>query len=314
MLSTNTNSRRAFTLIELLVVIAIIAILIGLLLPAVQKVREAAARSTCQNKMKQLGLALNNYHDVALRYPPYFPSGLASTDPRRYTQNWTYLLLPYLEQEGIFSMPFTTRAEYDTMVRPQIVRAYLCPSVPGPVLRLDTAGNATNLTHYLGITGRYRSDWRAPPAGEGMDTGIMAVTDRSGRAAKIDVNTVSDGTSNTLAFGERPPAPDREWGWGLRGNPNYDSIIFASQRAVLDSTVSPPGTADSLGSCPFPMFFQAPATPQPRYCDIYHMWSYHTGGGNFTFADGSVRFLSYTAGPTTVVAMSSRAMGEIFSE
>ena len=108
----NPSSRRGFTLIELLVVIAIIAILIGLLLPAVQKVREAAARAKCSNNMKQLGLALHNYHDVENRFPPYFPNGLALTDPKRYTENWTYKLLPYIEEGNIYNQPFTTRVQY----------------------------------------------------------------------------------------------------------------------------------------------------------------------------------------------------------
>ena len=305
------EQRRGFTLIELLVVIAIIAILIALLLPAVQKVREAANSAKCKNNLKQLGLALHGYHDVNNRYPGYYPPGLPSTDPRRYTENWSFQLLPYIEQDNVFKQPFTTRAEYDQMVRPRVIPTYLCPSVPLPPL--SPSGGGTSLTNYLGVTGRQRSDWRAPPLGVGQDTGIIAVVDSTGfTPMKINVHSVTDGTSNTLAFAERPPTPDLEWGWALRGNPNLDTLIWARY-------VSPPdtlsiATTDEAGvPCPFPMFFQPPRTP-PSRCDGSHIWSFHPNGGNFALADGSVRFFSYSAGTTTIISMSTRAGGEVIAE
>ncbi len=318
---------RGFTLIELLVVIAIIAILVGLLLPAVQKVREAAARSKCLNNLKQLGLALQNYHDVYDRYPPYRSAGLATTDPRRYTENWTYLLLPYIEQGTVADQPFTTVAEYDAVVRPRPIPTFNCPSSPVP----GTTANGTvvtNVTHYLGVTGRHRGDWRAPASGGvNQDLGVIAVTDVTGRPIKVNVNGVKDGASNTIAFGERPPvahptiAGYYDWGWGLRGEPNYDSLIWAVHRGDVQPGTSTPidtpimsPAADAVGPCPFPMYFQAPSGPTPRRCDAHHMWSYHVGGANFAFADGSVRFLNYRAGTTVVPAMSTRDLGEVFSE
>jgi prepilin-type processing-associated H-X9-DG protein len=299
-------------LIELLVVIAIIAILIGLLLPAVQKVREAAARVKCQNNLKQLGLALHNYHDVANRYPPYRPPGIAATDPRRYTENWTFLLLPYIEQDNVYKQTFTTRAEYDALVRPRVIATYICPSVPYPSTRGSGSG-LTSLTNYLGVTGRQRSDWRAPPAGVGQDTGLIAVVDGTGfTPMKININSVTDGTSNTLAFAERPPTPDLEWGWGLRGAPDLDSLIWA--RYVTPPDTPSIATTDEAGApCPFPMHFQPPRSP-PSRCDGYHMWSFHSGGGNFALADGSVRFFNYNAGVNVIVPMSTRASGEVISE
>jgi prepilin-type N-terminal cleavage/methylation domain-containing protein/prepilin-type processing-associated H-X9-DG protein len=311
---------RAFTLIELLVVIAIIAILIGLLLPAVQKVREAAARMKCANNLKQIGLALHTYHDANDRYPPYFPpvrsatfpNGIDPTDGRRYTENWSFLLLPYIEQDNIFKLPVATRAQYDANVRHRVIPTYLCPSNPLPPT--VTSGSAViSLTNYLGITGRQRSDWRAPPNGVGQDTGVIAVVGPDGNTPmKINFSSVTDGLSNTLAFGERPPTPDLQWGWGLRGSPNLDSLIWARYVSPPD-TLSIASTDEAGRPCPFPMFFQAPRNP-PSRCDGYHMWSFHTGGGNFALADGSVRFFQYSAGVNIIVPMSTRAMGEVISE
>jgi prepilin-type processing-associated H-X9-DG protein len=291
------------------------------LLPAVQKVREAAARIRCANNLKQLGLALHTYHDSYDAYPPYFPpvqsntfpNGIPTTDPRRYTQNWSYLMLPFIEQDNIYKLPVATRVEYDQQVRHHVIQTYLCPSCPLPS---TVSGSPTpiSLTNYLGVTGRQRSDWRASPNGVGQDTGIIAVVGADGNTPmKINIHSVTDGTSNTLAFAERPPTPDLQWGWGLRGSPNLDSLIWA--RYVSPPDTIPSGLAnDEAGRpCPFPVFFQAPRNP-PSICDAYHMWSYHSGGANFALADGSVRFFSYAAGTTTIISMSTRATGEVITE
>jgi prepilin-type N-terminal cleavage/methylation domain-containing protein/prepilin-type processing-associated H-X9-DG protein len=324
MRSRSSKNRAAFTLIELLVVIAIIAILIGLLLPAVQKVREAAARMKCSNNLKQLGLALHTFHDANNYFPTYYPAGLSATDPKRYTENWTFQLLPYIEQDNIAKQPFTTRAEYDVLVRPRQIATYMCPSSPAPGTT-TISGVVTNLTHYLGVTGRYRGDWRpSASGGVGQDLGIIAATDVSGRPLKITMTGISDGTSNTVAFGERSPVQhptdgSYDWGWGLRGNPNLDSILWTGFRGDIQpggsAAIDTPslGTSDAVGACPFPMYFQAPASP-PRRCDGYHFWSYHTGGGNFALADGSVRFFQYAAGPTVLIPMSTRAFGEVLPQ
>ena len=297
--------RSGFTLIELLVVIAIIAILIGLLLPAVQKVREAAARMKCSNNLKQMVLALHTYHDANDRYPPYYPAGLPATDPRRYTENWSFLLLPYIEQTAIYNQTIPDRATYDALVRPRVIPTYVCPSNTMPTPYTNSSGVVTALGSYLGITGRQRSDWKAPPAGFSMDTGVMAVTDVTGKPVKINVASVTDGLSNTVAFGERPATTDQQWGWIMRGSPNLDSIGWAQYTSADSQSIT--------SGCSFPMYFQAPANP-PALCDGYHLWSYHTGGGNFAVADGSVRFFRYAAGPTVVVPMSTRAMGEVITE
>jgi prepilin-type N-terminal cleavage/methylation domain-containing protein/prepilin-type processing-associated H-X9-DG protein len=304
MFSLRSKRRHAFTLIELLVVIAIIAILIGLLLPAVQKVREAAARAKCTNNLKQLGLALQAYHDVQDRYPGYYPNGTPTSNPVRYTSGWCYQLLNYIEQGPLAAIPLPDIATFNTQVRPVVIQTFLCPSSPTPPT-LVGATFTTSMTNYMGITGRQRSEWSTIG-----DQGVIGVFPSTN---KVKIASITDGTSNTIAFGERPPSTDLQYGWGLRGAPDLDNVHWA--RYTASDTIPTGYGVDEAGvACPFPMFFQAPRSPSPSRCDLFHLWSYHTGGGNFAMGDGSVRFLQYSAGTTTVIDMSTRAGGEVVRE
>jgi prepilin-type N-terminal cleavage/methylation domain-containing protein/prepilin-type processing-associated H-X9-DG protein len=295
------NRRKGFTLIELLVVIAIIAILIGLLLPAVQKVREAANRMKCSNNLKQLAIALHTYHDAENRFPGYRPSGTLTTSPAWHNTNWTYVLLPYIEQDNVYNLPYTDRTTYRTQIAPRVINTFLCPSVGSPNTNVNFTPNRA-LTHYHGIVGRQRSEWQT--IGDQGLIGVFPFTN------KINMAGIIDGTSNTIAFGERPPTPTLDWGWHT-GNPDLDNLMWA--RYTSTDTMSIATTNESGVPCPFPMFFQPSQTP-PSRCDGYHLWSFHTSGGNFGLADGSVRFFSYAAAVNVIVPMSTRAGGEVFSE
>src|SRR6266545_347465 len=193
---SNSHTRSGFTLIELLVVIAIIGILIGLLLPAVQKVREAAARIQCQNNLKQLGLALHHYHDTQGALPP----GVTSQRPREPFPRMTWLtrLLPYVEQEPLWR---ATVAAYDYQPTPYVdpphvgfsmpVKTFACPSDGRPFTPHDThRGRRVALTSYVGVLG---TAYDRPD-------GVLF------RDSQVRLTDVSDGTSNTAMVGERPPS------------------------------------------------------------------------------------------------------------
>jgi len=284
------KSRNAFTLIELLVVIAIIAILIGLLLPAVQKVREAAARMQCSNNLKQLELGLHNFHDANKR----FPGGYGS-----YTVAWTYQVLPYIEQDNLYKQaqqPFSGPI-YRNPVWGVQVTLFQCPSDPnvanGPY-KGDSTYGAYGLTSYQGVTGKNYLDYRIG------DTGILGLyPSRKG----VSIPQISDGTSNTVMIGERPPAADQYWGWWAPQD--YDNIMWA-----INPGTGPSPTDASGKACPNPAIF-APENSPSNPCGLNHFWSLHAGGANFAFADGSIRFLTYNAGPVVLPALATRAGGEV---
>jgi prepilin-type N-terminal cleavage/methylation domain-containing protein len=282
--------RLAFTLIELLVVIAIIAILIGLLVPAVQKVREAAARAQCANNLHQIGVALHHYADVKKRLPPprgdYFPplGGLTQYG------GWMVSLLPYVEQTnlrnamnytgGAWTGPFFSN--YD-----KTVTVYNCPMDPR-VANSPTGGNGA-MTSYLGVTG---SDGSLANQVNGPTNGIFNVSSIGVRFAEI-----ADGTSNTLMVGERPPANDTFWGWWAVSD--FDCLLSTADQ-----------TAQFFYSgCGVGVYGPGNLINGPCGGDTNHYWSFHTGGSNWLFGDASVHFSSYSAA-SIINAMATRNAGE----
>ena len=291
-----SGRRTAFTLIELLVVIAIVAILIGLLLAAVQNVRAAAARVACQNNVKQLALALHQYHDANRVLPPGHRS-LLTRDLRPYT-GWTLDILPYLEQQPLYGeiasafrvlpLPFATPPHVH---RSTVVKPYSCPSdqrTSSAQVSLRTQSRVA-FTSYLGVSGL-----DAPSRG-----GVLY------QDSRVTLLGITDGTSNTLLLGERPPSADLQFGWWYAGTGQVrtgsaDLVLGVRERNLLPiASGSPCGP----GSYPYrPSRFD-------DQCGMFHFWSPHPGGANFALADGSVRFVSYAANEL-MPALASRAGGE----
>jgi prepilin-type N-terminal cleavage/methylation domain-containing protein len=319
---TPVRQRRAFTLIELLVVIAIIAILMGLLLPAVQKVREAAARMSCANNLKQLALAVHLYHDSRGTFPP---DSLYSFDPTGPNWSWLANILPLIEQGNLYDQAVVSGSPPHNLNQslPQIatrVKTFLCPSDPdawqGPVSHpsnfdmLDPVlGPLTyEVTCYRANIG---SNWGGGPPGSplwwgtdpqwcnpdpnstnpnlaydgcGAGNGVIWENNRP-----LRITDILDGTTNTIMIGEALTGKDYQNAWCHMDN--------------------------AIATCAYPPNVKDPKTgqdyPPDQWWNRYAFTSAHPGGVQFAMTDGSIRFIPNSIDLAVFRALGTRAAGEV---
>ena len=341
------SPRRGFTLIELLVVVAIIGVLIGLLVPAIQKMREAASRVQCQNNLRQIGLALHNYNDVNESLPP----GLvcSSSDVSDAAATAFTFLLPFLEQDNTFHLyhfedPWYAVSNY--AVVGISVKVFLCPTnrVQGEIdlkpvasqwnMPLPTVAASCDYLLCKGANGALPQDGSRTPL---EVRGVFRIYPSSDERAGVRFSEIEDGTSNTFALGE-----------GAGGTPLYlvrdllsadqPVIDLTGQPVVVDQSWSAAGLADAshpwygsvfgvtaqYGLAPDPRdepMNRMPVTPTIHGTDpkgdnsngrsyVSGFRSLHGGGCNFAFCDGSVHFVKQHVAPDVYRALSTFAGGE----
>ncbi len=316
------STRRAFTLVELLVVIAIIGILIGLLLPAVQAAREAARRMECLNNMKQIGLALHNYHDVNSAFPSawrgYAPDGKTPCVYGSPGWGWAAAILPHMEQTALYSqidLKSSISTEQNKKARTFSLKAYICPSEPSgeKTFSIGDSGvlheheheheeeheheheheddlvnqlifGSSNYVASLGTDDVH--DGELYEDGANYQATVFKTNGAFYHNSELGMNAFTDGTSNTLFVGERAAKKEHFSTWA--GMPAGDGCL----PALVSGTVHEGFHNDG---------------------EEHGFSSFHSNGANFLFGDGSVRFISDTVSDELIKAFATRSGGETVS-
>jgi prepilin-type N-terminal cleavage/methylation domain-containing protein/prepilin-type processing-associated H-X9-DG protein len=304
--SERSPRRRAFSLIELLVVIAVIAVLVGLLLPAVQAAREAARRSQCINNLKQVGLAIQGYHDIQLTLPPGYVSDVdAGGNDTGPGWGWAAMLLPHFEQGPLFnSCNFQVAIEVpaNATARQAVVGSFLCPSDTTASAYWAVKRNAASgapvenvcqvaPSNYVGMYGTGEPG----PDGEGVFF----------RNSRVAFRDVTDGLGQTIFVGERSHRlGEATWVGSVTG-----TLMFPTDNDAIGRYVTETSSGMVLGHAGE---LSGPGDPNS---DVNQFYSVHAGRGvNFLFGDGHVSFLKSTMNYKNYLALATRAGGEVVPE
>ena len=331
-MSLRFKTREGFTLVELLVVIAIIGILIGMLLPAVQSVREAARRTNCLNNMRQLGISLHNYEGAYQSFPPsrllpsklQIPGGVTEGGGTSSFQSWTTLILPFIEQGNLsdsfnFEQPWFDNANSENL---QVVGTklslFLCPSSP-----------TSNLLDPYHVVGAAAGDYGSiNEVKKKVYTSVLGVADpganaRQGLLSKYNKNKISyctDGTSNTFYVAECAGQPDV---YTSRGPMTKEQFARYTDDKVVDfdgRLVPVDGTGWADPDCGFSIN-GASSDGLDKYgqtmmnaINVSEVFSFHPNGASFAMADGSAHFVRANINPEVFVALCTRAGAEVVGD
>lgn len=305
------DTRRGIGLVEVIVVLGILALMMGLLLPAVQSARSVATRADCQNRLHQIGLAIQNYESSHGFFPPR--AGFEGRNGKPPTAmemlNWMPFILPMIEQDSLWATTVSAcQVEPLPFISPphlgfsSPVKQFICPADPrllAPVpIEISGTIHLTSdvaMTSFIGSGGVWifpvtaNNTGPAPGAfGNGKVTGFADIT---------------DGTSQTIMVGERPPPDTYQAGqWYQAG---WQFGVQFGPDGVLDYLS--PSASDTCAAGALAVFGPGRLS---NPCDRYHYWSLHRGGANFLFCDGSVHFLTYTA-KSVLPELITRASGDI---